>query len=70
MGKHEYEDVGMRHDGLYAWAGNLVCKHCDHVSGLDDWQLKNMPIEMARCPKSPTRIGFWERLRNSINCSV
>lgn len=68
MGKHEYEDVGARHNGLRTWADNLVCKHCGNVSGLDDWQLKDTPLEMARCPKSPTRIGFWEWLFDEVDC--
>lgn len=69
MGKHEYEDTGVeRNCGV--WPAYLKCKHCGRVSGLDAWQLREMPIEMARCPDSPVRIGFWEWWSGKIDCSA
>jgi hypothetical protein len=49
------------------WLG-LQCLHCGRVSGLDPWQIVQMPVGMATCAKSPVRMGVWEWVRDSINC--
>jgi hypothetical protein len=49
------------------WIG-FICKFCGHISGLDAWQIRDMPINMAECNKSPIRIGFFEGIKGSINC--
>jgi hypothetical protein len=49
------------------WLG-YACNFCGHVSGLDGWQLRDMPTSMAACPASTVRAGWWERLTGSVNC--
>jgi len=49
------------------WVGH-VCKFCGKRSGLDGWQFRDMPKDMARCEKSPVRAGFFESLSASVNC--
>lgn len=49
------------------WLG-LQCLYCGHVSGLDPWQLRQMPGSMAACVVSPVRAGLWEWLTDTINC--
>jgi len=43
------------------------CKYCGEVMGLDLWQLREMPKEMAKCEKGE-RISILEFLSGSINC--
>lgn len=49
------------------WLG-YTCRFCGHVSGLDGWQLRDMPSSMARCDSSTLRAGLWERFTDSVNC--
>ena len=42
------------------------CTRCGHTTGLDDWQLEDMPKEMAYCSEGEKR-AF--RFANSFNCS-
>lgn len=42
------------------WLGH-TCVYCGHVSGLDDWQLADMPLEMSRCPWGRW-VGWWCQL--------
>lgn len=49
------------------------CIYCGRMTGLDDWQLKDMPTEMAVCPKGK-KVGFFEwivgKLKYSFDCSL
>jgi hypothetical protein len=45
-----------------------TCRFCERVSGLDDWQIIDMPVEMARCSKSDIPITFRQKFTNSVNC--
>ncbi len=68
MKKHEYVDQGQMPmpDLAPNWRG-FVCKHCGHVSGLDAWQVENMPESMAACPRGvPASIK--ERLVGNYDC--
>ncbi len=69
MRKHVYVDPGCKPmpDLMPNWVG-YTCVHCGHRSGLDAWQLKDMPREKAMCLKSPKCAGFFEWLADSINC--
>lgn len=44
------------------------CIHCKKKAGLTAWELKELPVGMAKCEKSPVHIGLWERIRDSVNC--
>lgn len=50
-----------------SWVG-YTCKFCGKRSGLDAWQIKDMPPDMAECGKSPVRMGIFERFFGSVNC--
>lgn len=45
-----------------------VCRFCGKISGLDGWQIVDMPISMAICDKSTAKISWWERLKESTDC--
>ena len=49
------------------WVG-YRCIFCNKISGLDAWQIADMPVDMAKCNKSPVKMGFFEKLSYSINC--
>ena len=50
------------------WIG-YTCKHCGNRSGLDAWQIAEMPLDMALCPNSRApRMGIFERLFGSVDC--
>lgn len=49
------------------WVG-YTCIYCGRRSGLDAPQLRDMYREMAKCPKSTARAGFFEWLVGSIDC--
>ena len=57
--KHKY------HNG--AWPIG-TCMYCDHKTGLDTWQLRQMPMSMALCINGE-RMGFWEKIFGTINCA-
>lgn len=69
MRKHEFEKPAEQPMPELApkWAG-YACKHCHKISGLDAWQIRDMPVEMARCPDGARRMGLLERARGSVNC--
>jgi len=57
--------------GAPAWVG-YTCLDCGKVSGLDAWQIEQMPTDMAECPKG-RRLGLFERLwlrlwPSSVDC--
>jgi len=54
-------------NGAPNWIG-YTCKHCGELSGLDRWQLVDMPSDMAQCKKSPVRMGIIEKWSQSVNC--
>lgn len=43
------------------------CTHCGEVTGLRDWQLKDIPRTMAECKKGK-RVGVLEWITGSYNC--
>jgi len=45
-----------------------TCIHCGRRFGLEAWQLREMPRFMSRCCASPKRAGFWEWIRDRIDC--
>lgn len=49
------------------WLGRR-CRFCGKISGLDDWQIVDMPVSMARCKSSTVKIGFIERITGAVNC--
>lgn len=49
------------------WVG-YTCKHCGRVSGLNAAQIKAMPLNMAKCDKSPKRASFFEWMLRRVNC--
>ena len=46
-----------------------VCMHCGKVSGLDGWQIRDMPKDMAVCPNG-RKLSIWERLQVWIASSI
>jgi hypothetical protein len=57
--------------GAPNWVG-YTCIHCGNVSGLDDWQICEIPVSMAQCSRG-RKLTLWERLvtwafGSSINC--
>ena len=48
---HEYRNTGERPFADLApnWV-NHRCIHCNDVSGLNGWQIREMPKEMSKCP--------------------
>lgn len=44
-----------------------TCRHCGDTTGLDNWQLRDMPVDMAECQKGQ-RMGLFELLSESVNC--
>jgi hypothetical protein len=66
---HEFVDSGKRRSFMYAPDQVIYqCKHCGYESGLDAWQIKTMPVSMARCADSPKRLGLISWLRGHTNC--
>ena len=64
MKKHIFADVGEKPfpDMAPNWIG-YTCIFCHYLSGLNDWQLRDMPLSMAECQKSTVKVGFFERIR-------
>ena len=48
------------------WLGRR-CVFCGKISGLDDWQIRDMPKEMARCDTG-VKSTWGEFLSRSYNC--
>lgn len=52
------------------WLGRK-CVHCDRISGLNDHQIRSMPVRMATCPKGK-KLGILHVLvatvANRVNC--
>jgi len=66
--KHRFTTPTHPEPSAPLWLGRK-CKFCGKVSGLDDWQLTDMPVDMAICEKSTLKMGFWERfVSQSVNC--
>lgn len=72
MRKHQYAAPKERPLPELAprWIG-FTCIYCNDVSGLNAWQIKEMPISMSGCPRG-IDVGILERgrslLSGSINC--
>jgi hypothetical protein len=49
------------------WVG-WTCRFCEKISGLDEWQIKAMPVEMAKCAKSDIPITLRQKYVDSVNC--
>lgn len=64
--KHEFIDPKNKPMPHLApnWIG-YTCIHCGKISGLDLWQIADMPKEMATCEKSIRRAGFLNGLAES-----
>ena len=66
--KHKFTTPTHPEPFISLWFGRK-CMFCGKISGLDDWQIVDMPIDMAECEKSIIRIGYWDRfIRESTNC--
>lgn len=68
--KHQFADPGVRPmpDVAPSWVG-YICVHCGDRSGLDDWQIEDMPNEMAICPSDDApHMTLWEFLWGEIDC--
>jgi len=48
-----------------------TCKHCQKSYGLNSWQLKTMPKEMALCEsKEAPRMSIWDWLDlDGVDCT-
>jgi len=46
--------------GAPNWIG-YTCTCCGHISGLDAWQLHDLPPSIAKCPQGRS-LRWWERL--------
>ena len=70
---HSYNSGGTlgSFPGAPAWQC-YCCTHCNALSGLDAWQLTDMPLTMADCPqgrKLNLLARVWIRLSHvGINC--
>jgi len=68
MNKHKFTTPTHPEPLIPNWLGRK-CIFCGKISGLDDWQIIDMPIEMAECKKSNIKISFWDRfIKESTNC--
>ena len=65
--KHKFETPTHPEPLAPMWLGRK-CIFCEHISGLDDWQIRDMPVDMAECEKSTLKMGFIERFNESVNC--
>jgi hypothetical protein len=45
-----------------------TCRFCEKVSGLDNWQIIDMPVDMAKCTKSNIPITFRQKFYESVDC--
>lgn len=50
----------------------FICIHCDHTTGLDPWQLREMPRDMAECPNrvGAPPFGPFELMFGSVDCYI
>lgn len=51
------------------WLGRK-CFYCNKISGLDDWQIRDMPKDMAKCSVSKKRSSLWEYITGCYDCLI
>jgi hypothetical protein len=70
MRKHQYGIPTYPLESAPLWFG-YTCIHCGNLSGLDEWQLNQIPLSMAKCIKGK-KVGICERFisifTGTINC--
>lgn len=65
--KHIFGNATYPEDLAPNWIGRQ-CIFCNKISGLDDWQIVDMPKEMAICNKSTQKSSIWEHITGCYNC--
>lgn len=67
--RHEYVNTGERPmpDLVPFWVV-YKCQHCGETSGLREWQMREMPVSMAKCSKSNKKIGLLDRILGYTDC--
>ncbi len=73
--KHQYVDPSAQYgvdarpmsDEAPNWVG-FTCTQCGVTSGLDEWQLREMPRSIAVCPESIVRCSPLESLSGTFDC--
>ena len=57
-----------KHVFTHGWPEGY-CLYCNKKAGVDDWQLQQMPKEMAACEKGKKAVII-EILKGSFNCRL